>query len=67
MARCMEDAEDIEPVRDAIEFTDVPEYRKAERPLQNCREQSQIPFVDCFCCCSVGICTAETKQVHIRL
>lgn len=67
LARCMEDAEDIEPVRDAIEFTDVPEYRKAERPLQNCREQSQIPFADCFCCCSVGICTAETKQVHIRL
>lgn len=28
LARCMEDAEDIEPVRDAIEFTDVPEWAK---------------------------------------
>lgn len=28
LARCMEDAEEIEPVRDAIEFKDVPEWAK---------------------------------------
>ena len=28
LARCMEDAEEVEPVRDTIEFTDVPEWAK---------------------------------------
>lgn len=28
LARCMEDAEEVEPVHDAIEFTDVPEWAK---------------------------------------
>lgn len=28
LERCMEDAEEVEPVRDAIEFTDVPEWAK---------------------------------------
>ena len=43
------------------------EHRKAERPLQDCREQSQIPFAERLCLCAVGICTAETEEVNICL
>src|SRR5699024_10428448 len=31
------------------------EYRKSERPLQYRREQPQIPFAECLCCCPVGV------------
>ena len=43
------------------------EYRKAERPLQDCREQSQIPLAECFSRSAIGICSSETEKIHIRL
>ena len=43
------------------------EYRKVERSLQDCREQTQIPFAKCLCRCTVGICPAEAEKIHIRL